>query len=279
MTEHLDQTGREIHIDQTPKRIISCVPSQTELLYDLGLEKEVVGITGYCVHPSRWLKEKTVIGGTKDLQIERIRSLKPDLIIANREENIKEQIEELARDFQVYVSDIKSPEDTMNLVADLGRITHQQDQAESLNNDIQKALKALEDKKVEGTCLYFIWKDPYMVVSNDTFIQSMVDLTGLHNPLKESEERYPTITLDMLSKLQPDVILLSSEPYHFTTAQLHKMAQYCPESIIKIVDGEMMSWYGSRLVKGLKYVKRLREEVGLILDGRSKTEKPRTDSY
>lgn len=225
MIELKDQTGQKIKLSRSPKRIVSVVPSQTELLYDLGLAEEVVGITAYCVHPSQWLKEKIVIGGTKDLQIEKIRSLNPHLIIANKEENIKAQIEDLAKDFQVYISDIKSPEDTLNLITDLGRITERIQQAEYLNNDIRKALKAFEDHKVEGTCAYFIWKDPYMIVSNDTFIQSLVSLTGLHNPIEETKERYPVISLEQLAELNPDVILLSSEPYHFNTGHLHEIGQ------------------------------------------------------
>ena len=268
MLDLRDQTGRAIQLTSIPTRIVSTVPSQTELLHDLGLEDEVVGITAYCVHPSHWLKEKTVIGGTKDLQIERIRSLNPDLIIANKEENVKEQIEDLARDFQVYISDIKSPEDNMNLISDIGNITSRDQAAEQLNIRIRKALENLKDNKLEGTCSYFIWKDPYMLVSNDTFIQSMIDLTGLKNPIRKTDDRYPVISLDQPSELNPDVILLSSEPYHFTTAHLHEIAKTCPNSLIKLVDGEMMSWYGSRLVKGIGYIQRLKEEVGLALQGR-----------
>ena len=251
-----------------PLRIISTVPSQTELLHDLGLDEEVIGITGFCVHPSHWLKEKTIVGGTKDLQIEKIKSLRPDLIIANKEENVKEQIEELAKDFQVFVSNVKSPEDTIDLISQLGKLTHRNQEAARLNQDIKKAMADLENFRLQGTCSYLIWKDPYMAVSNDTFIQSIIDLTGLKNPISETPDRYPQISLASLAELSPDVILLSSEPYHFSASDLHEIARICPNSLVKLIDGEMMSWYGSRLVKGLKYVKSLRDEIGLVLEGR-----------
>ena len=268
MAIYADQTGRSLELPTAPRRIVSTVPSQTELLHDLGLNEQVVGITAYCVHPSHWLKEKEVIGGTKDLQIDKIKGLKPDLIVANKEENIREQIEKLATDIPVYVSDIKSPRDTLAFVNDLGEILGVAERSKKLTDGIEKSLDDFGNHNIEGSCCYFIWKEPYMVVSNDTFIQSMVDLTGLHNPVKHNDQRYPQITLDQLSTLAPDVVLLSSEPYRFTTADLHDFGHRFPESVIKLVDGEMMSWYGSRLIKGLRYVKRLRNELDLVLKGR-----------
>src|ERR1700741_3198050 len=107
----IDQTGRKISIPQIPQRIISLVPSQTELLFDLGLDKEVVGITKFCVHPPEWFQTKTRVGGTKQLKIDLIKQLQPDLIIANKEENVKEQIEELEKHFPVWISDVNNLED------------------------------------------------------------------------------------------------------------------------------------------------------------------------
>lgn len=273
MQEYTDQTGNTLKLREAPVRIVSTVPSQTELLCDLGLEKEVVGITAYCVHPGHWLKEKTVIGGTKDLQIERIKDLQPDLIIANKEENIKEQISQLAQDIPVYVSDIKSPQDALQMIADIGEICRRSHGAKALIKKIEKGLTTFDEASNLGTCSYFIWKDPWMVVSEDTFIQSMIALTGLKNAMPLAEARYPELKLEDLVKLKPDVILLSSEPYPFTTGDLHKIGLEFPGSLIKIVDGEMISWYGSRLIKSLEYLKKLREEVGLVVEGRVVSDK------
>lgn len=269
MPEVTDQTGRKIQLQDTPKRIVSSVPSQTELLYDLGLEKEVLGITAYCVHPPHWLKQKLVVGGTKDLKIKNIIDLKPDLIVANKEENNREQIEKLAEVAPVYVSDIKTPQDALDMISDLGILVGRPTEATKLVQQIEQGLADLNSRMIEGTSLYFMWKDPYMVVSNDTFIQSMVGLTGLKNALTEVDGRYPEVSLEDMANLQPDVIFLSSEPYRFTTRDMHQMATYFPNSIVKLIDGEMMSWYGSRLVKSMKYVQGLGKEVGLIMMGKS----------
>ena len=137
-----DMTGNQLTIG-VPKRIVSLVPSQTELLYDLGLNEEVVGITKFCVHPDRWFKTKTRIGGTKQLQIEKIKELKPDLIIASKEENVKEQIEELAKDFPVWISDVNNLEDALKMIGSIGELLQKQIQAQNLVNQIKLGFSQL----------------------------------------------------------------------------------------------------------------------------------------
>lgn len=254
MPEYIDQVGRKVLLKKAPLRIVSTVPSQTELLYDLGLSHNVVGITAYCVHPKNWLKEKTVIGGTKDLQIDKIRSLKPDLILGNKEENIKEQIEALAEDIPVWLSDIVTVEDATNMIAAVGNICDKQNEAEAINDEINRLRQKLKAKNTSPkTAAYFIWKDPYMLTGDATFINSMMQEAGLKNVVRNHKDRYPALTLEELTELQPEVVLLSSEPYSFNTGDLNEIAPYFPNSKLRIVDGELFSWYGSRMIKALKY--------------------------
>ena len=254
MPEFIDQVGRKVHLEKAPLRIVSTVPSQTELLYGLGLGDNVVGITAYCVHPKNWLKEKTVIGGTKDLQIEKIRSLQPDLILGNKEENVKEQIEALAEDIPVWLSDIVSVDDACNMITAVGNICDKQNEAEAINGEIDGLRQKLKEKNTSPkTAVYFIWKDPYMVTGDATFINSMMHETGLQNVVRNHKDRYPALTLEELTELNPEVVLLSSEPYSFNTGDLNEIAPYFPNSKLRIVDGELFSWYGSRMVKALKY--------------------------
>lgn len=255
MAVFTDQTKRQIEISSTPLRIISTVPSQTELLYDLGLEEQVVGITAYCVHPQHWLSEKQVIGGTKNLKIDLIRSLKPDLIIGNKEENIKEQIEELATNIPVWLSDIVTVDDALEMISEVGKITNTSAKAEDLVAEIQTERHKLSKPTTPKKAAYFIWNEPMMVAGTDTFINAMMEEAGLVNAFAHREERYPQITKEELKQANPDLIILSSEPYRFTTKHLHEFATLCPQAKVKIMDGEMFSWYGSRMKKAFGYLK------------------------
>lgn len=255
MAVFTDQTKRQIEISSTPLRIISTVPSQTELLYDLGLEEQVVGITAYCVHPKHWLSEKQVIGGTKNLKIDLIRSLKPDLIIGNKEENIKEQIEELETAIPVWLSDIVTVDDALEMISEVGKITNTSAKAEALVAEIQAERNKLPKPSTPKKTAYFIWNEPMMVAGTDTFINAMMEEAGLVNAFAHSEERYPQITEGELKAANPDLIILSSEPYRFTTKHLHEFATLCPQAKVKIMDGEMFSWYGSRIKKAFGYLK------------------------
>jgi ABC-type Fe3+-hydroxamate transport system substrate-binding protein len=258
-----DQLGREIIFNYPPKRIISIVPSQTELLFELGLSDEVVGITKFCVHPAPQFKAKTKVGGTKKLNLEVIRSLKPDLIIGNKEENTKEDIEELSKEFPVWMSDIYTLEDAMEMITRIGELVDRQPESAYLNflinagfTDLQTlALQRGIDKKVA----YLIWKDPYIVAGQNTFIHDILVKNGLTNVMKES--RYPEITLTELKALAPELVFLSSEPYPFREKHLEELKSVLPEAKIMLADGEMFSWYGSRLVKAVQYLFQLQLEL------------------
>ncbi|WP_417601507.1 ABC transporter substrate-binding protein [Owenweeksia hongkongensis] len=254
MAIYTDQTNRKIELSSKPLRIISTVPSQTELLYDLGLEAQMIGITAYCVHPSHWLKEKTVIGGTKNLKLDLIRELKPDLIIGNKEENIKEQIEALESDFPVWLSDIVTVDDALDMISEIGKITETEALANSINTTISEERLKLKGISQNRSVAYFIWNEPMMVAGQDTFINKMLEEVGLTNAFAHRDERYPQITDDDLSETNPDLIILSSEPYSFTTKHLHSFGDQFPNAKVKLMDGEMFSWYGSRMVKAFPYI-------------------------
>ncbi len=249
-----DQTGRTAELKGVPQRIVSTVPSQTELLYDLGLGEKVVGITAFCERPKNWLEEKEIIGGTKDLRIEKIKSLKPDLIIGNKEENIREQIEALSSEFPVWLSDVKALDDALDMILDVGKICSAGDEAGTIHSQITKLRQKQASKPGSlGSVAYFIWKDPFMLAGTDTFINSMLQECGFKNVLGATEQRYPQLTLEEIARLSPDHILLSSEPYPFAVSDLHELADHFPNAAHRIVDGQMFSWYGSRITRSLEY--------------------------
>lgn len=255
MSEFTDQVGRRVLLPETaPLRIVSTVPSQTELLYDLGLEENVVGITAYCVHPQHWLQTKTVIGGTKDLQIEKIKALKPDLILANKEENIKDQIEALESLCPIWLSDIATVEEAMEMIDQVGVICHKSPEANTIIEAINQQRDLIhKDRSPKRKAAYFIWKSPYMLAGASTFISAMMSELDLENVINSTEDRYPSLSLEQLATLNPEVLLLSSEPYPFNAAELHEIAAHFPKSIVRIIDGEYFSWYGSRMVSAFKY--------------------------
>jgi ABC-type Fe3+-hydroxamate transport system substrate-binding protein len=239
-------------------RIVSLVPSQTELLHDLGLEEEVIGITKFCVHPTRWYKNKARIGGTKNVKIPSIHYLKPDLIIANKEENVKEQVEELAKNYDVFVTDVNNLTDALNMINDMGILVGKSKEAFQMANKIEAKFKKLQNltsvkRKIKAA--YLIWKDPFMAVGSLTFINDMMQYCGLEN-IFSFRDRYPkTATEEM--RIDCELILLSSEPYPFKEKHLKEMALEIPGVRIILVDGEMFSWYGSRLLKTADYFKAL----------------------
>jgi ABC-type Fe3+-hydroxamate transport system substrate-binding protein len=244
-------------------RIISLVPSQTELLFDLGLDREVVGITKFCIHPESWFKTKTRVGGTKNLNMKTIHSLKPDLIIANKEENVKEQIEELARGYDVWVTDVNTLGDATQMIQDLGEITFKEELAYTLQVKIlQKFVKLRQETadsgKIRGA--YFIWKDPFMVAGGETFINDLLPYCGVENVFS-NEARYPEIDLKTLKAKKCQVILLSSEPYPFKEKHQKEMEALLPGIPVILVDGEMFSWYGSRLSSAADYLENLHRDI------------------
>jgi ABC-type Fe3+-hydroxamate transport system substrate-binding protein len=256
-----DQMQRQISQPHwPPKRIISLVPSQTELLADLGLEREVIGITKFCVHPASWFQTKQRVGGTKTLNLAMIEALKPDLIIGNKEENERSQIEALEKHFPVWMSDIQHLAAALDMIRRVGQLCDRSEQASVLANNIYTAFQQLA-KPVETTAVkaaYLIWRKPYMAAGGDTFIQDMLVHAGFSNVFA-GKMRYPEISPQELAEAQPQVVLLSSEPYPFSEKHIAALQSVCPGSKIMLVDGEMFSWYGSRLLEAAGYFRGLVE--------------------
>ena len=248
-----DMLGREIVIPIPPKRIISLVPSQTELLSDLGLDAEVVGITKFCVHPESWFRTKPRVGGTKNVHYERVAALKPDLIIANKEENDRAQIEALENIAPVWVSDIKTLDDALEMIQSLSAICDKEIRGREIINEIRNNSASLRLGGKSLSVAYGIWRDPWMWAGGDTFINDLLQHMSWQNVL-QSTPRYPEISLEMLASYAPDIILLSSEPYPFKDVHIAEVKSYLPQAKILLVDGEMFSWYGSRLIQAIPYL-------------------------
>jgi ABC-type Fe3+-hydroxamate transport system substrate-binding protein len=251
-----DARGATITLDQPPRRIVSLVPSQTELLADLGLEDEVAGLTRFCVHPSDWKQRKVIVGGTKQVNAERIRDLEPDLILANLEENTREMIEVLDGLAPVYVTDVKTVADALAMIRTVGRMTNRLAEAEALAAAIDEAFAALP-AFAPVRAAYLIWQDPTMTVGHDTFIHDVMARAGLVNVFG-TRTRYPEISDETLVAAQPDVILLSSEPYPFKEKHKAYFRTLLPDAAVHLVDGALCSWYGSRLRHTPTYLHRLR---------------------
>lgn len=298
----IDKSNNSINLSFTPERIISLVPSQTELLFDLGLDEEVVGITKFCIHPASWFKKKQRIGGTKTVKTDVVRSLQPDLILANKEENVKEQIEELKQIAPVWVSDIKTLDDALEMIKSAGILVHKQERANELTNQIKEAFEQITPVSEKIKTAYMVWKDPYMAAGGDTFIHDMLSWCGFIN-IFHNINRYPQISVGKystknaqqsinntqqsinnntssvnshlssgnsnhpssvnshLSTETCDLLLLSSEPYPFKQKHLEELQTLLPWTKIMLVDGEMFSWYGSRLLYSAEYFKNLIQQI------------------
>ncbi len=235
-------------------KVISLVPSITEALFDLGLtEKEVIGRTKFCIHPEEKVRNVEIIGGTKNLNLEKIKALKPDLILANKEENVKDQVEVLMKDFKVIVYNTETIEDNYYLVKNLGLLFNKEERAQLFNLKIYEVLNLAKiDKKIKAA--YLIWKNPYMTIGSDTFIHNILSEIGFENIFK-NQTRYPEIQVEDLA--EADVIMLSSEPFPFKEKHITELKEFYPDKKIIIVDGEAFSWYGTHIAKCEDYFKKL----------------------
>jgi ABC-type Fe3+-hydroxamate transport system substrate-binding protein len=226
------------------------------LLYSLGLRDQVVGITKFCVHPDEWFRTKTRVGGTKQLNLQLIRELKPDVIIANKEENLKEQIDELANDFPVCVTDVHDLASAYEMIMEIGRITGVSPAAEDLVIKIRNNFSGLTAPVKRLKACYLIWKDPYMTVGGDTFIHSMLLAAGFANCFGHLQ-RYPEVSMSMLMEMHCDVLVLSSEPFPFKEDHVNGFKRNGFKGDILLVDGEMFSWYGSRMLHAPGYFRQV----------------------
>lgn len=258
-----DQLGRSICLSSPAKRIVSLVPSQTELLYDLGLEEETLGITRFCIHPRSWFRTKTRVGGTKDLHLDLIRALQPDLILANREENRRQQVEALMEEFPVWVSDVSNLGGARDLIVQVAALTGRESRGARILRDLDQAWAELEGwlepRLLPGSrplTAYLIWKNPWMAAGRDTFISAIMERAGFLNYFS-GRVRYPVIDLEQMESGDPELLLLSSEPYPFREAQRAELSLRFPRSRVLLVDGTLFSWYGSRLIQTPGYLKKI----------------------
>lgn len=259
MRQLYDQIGREITLEAEPERIVSTVPSQTALLVSLGLESRLVGRTRFCTWPGSTIDHIPDIGGTKDLKVNKILDLNPDLIIANKEENKADQILELSEKVPVWCSDVKELDSALDMISRIGVLCSKEDQANALLAEIREGLESLPTK-LSGSVLYLIWKSPWMSVGGETFINDMLERTGLENVCKDYT-RYPSFETGELRKLQPDYVFLSSEPYPFKHQHIEELEELLPKSEVLLVDGAAFSWYGSHLVKSVTYLRELIDDL------------------
>ncbi len=259
VTDHLN---RKLQFSDPPERIISLVPSLTELICDLGLQEKLVGVTKFCVHP-REIKDRTqVIGGTKKINLENSLDLKPDFVLANKEENIEHQVNSLSEQgINVYVSDICNHKDLKNLIHQLGEIFQIDAIANKVVNKLDAAISQLESCRLKNElrAAYLIWKNPYMAAGGDTYISFMLNKIGLKNALSE-KSRYPSLEESELKNLETDILLLSSEPFPFKESHVEELTELTGKKVI-LVDGEFFSWYGTRILHMSDYTEQLTSQL------------------
>lgn len=252
-----DQLGRQVQVTKTPQRIVSLVPSITQTVADLAGINKLVGVTRFCTHPDKIRDLKTVIGGTKNPNIEKIDLLSPDLIIANKEENNLHDVEQMAEKYPVFVSNIQHPYSAIDLIEKLGFLFGVEKRARNYITIIEEKMAKLKKIRLEKSprVLYLIWRKPYMSVGKDTYIHSILELCGLKNVMEQGN-RYPTLDLNTINRHEPDIVLLSSEPYPFKKQHQNELEKVIHAAGVKIllVDGQPFSWYGTGMTKYLEFL-------------------------
>jgi len=261
MAARVDASGVAVELPRPPRRIVSLVPSTTEILCALGLGEALVGITVYCVEPRDVVRGKTRIGGEKNPDLEKIRTLEPDLVIANIEENVRDDIDRLrAWSIPVWVTYPRTVAEGIQLIGELGELTGAPARAAELLRDIEplhERVRMATARRPPVTVFYPIWRGPYMTINGDTYIHDMLKVCGARNIFADRPERYPTVTLDEVAARRPDVILLPDEPFRFRRAHLADFAKYTDvpavrDGRIRLVDGKPFSWHGPRIAEALR---------------------------
>lgn len=261
----LDQMRRSLEVPTKPMRIVSLVPSQTELLYHLGLGETVVGITKFCIHPNEWFRDKARIGGTKKINFDAVKALNPDLILGNKEENDKQDIEKLSNSYPVWMSDIFNLEDAINMIQSIAVLTSTEAKAIGLIDQIKAGFSELKTTSLcKPRVIYLIWKKPYIAAGRNTFINEMIEKAGFENCIENPESRYPELDIESIAHHRPDYIFLSSEPFPFKKEHCEEIDKQAPNSHSILVDGEMFSWYGSRLILAYDYFNNLHRTIERI---------------
>lgn len=252
VTDHL---GRKVVLPQSSKRIISICPAITETLFSLGLEKKIVGRTKYCIFPKGTVDQVPIIGGTKEVNFEKVKEMQPDLIFAEKEENTEDIVLELEKIAPVFVLEVKSIQNAYKFITTLGEVTATTENARLLLATCQKSFQSIESKE-NGKAAYVIWRKPYMVVGGTTYINDVLHVMGFENPFINEESRYPAVTKEQLTNANLDKLFLASEPFPFQEKHLAEFQAFLPHTEIILVDGEMF-WYGSRMLVAGEYLTKL----------------------
>jgi ABC-type Fe3+-hydroxamate transport system substrate-binding protein len=244
------------HVPANDPRIVCLVPSITELLCDLDLRDALVGRTGFCIHPRELLRPIPKVGGTKDVDVDKVRALRPTHVIVNVDENRKETVDELALFVpHIVVTHPLVPHDNLALFRLLGALFAREEAAEQLC----RAYMALDaeippaEHLPARRVLYLIWRDPWMTVNRDTYIAQTLARFNWHTVPAQADVRYPTVALEDCCD-EIDHVLLSTEPFPFKASHIIEVQGRCPGVDVRLIDGEMTSWYGSRAISGLRYL-------------------------
>jgi ABC-type Fe3+-hydroxamate transport system substrate-binding protein len=251
-------------------RIVSLCPSLTELVFDLGRGDELVGRTKFCIHPADRVDAVEKVGGTKNPKIPRILELAPDIVLLNEEENRREDAEALrAAGIRCHVSFPHSALDTAEMVRSIAAAIDAPEEGERIARDIEtrhKRVTRVAKGRTPVTFAYLIWRDPWMTVNSDTFVSALLADAGGRNVFAARAERYPTITPDELRAADPDVVLLSTEPFPFKPSHADELSALSGigRDRLRIVDGELLSWHGSRTPAGIDYAEQVIEQARLL---------------
>jgi len=253
-----DQVNRNVEISDAPQRIISLVPSITELLIDLGMDRAMMGRTRFCIHPAEKVKDIPVVGGVMGLNRHEIDKMQPDLIFASREENAQNEIMELANDYPLWVSDVHNLHDALAMIENIGEICGKKTFASQLTKKIREAFHQLDHIPPDIVrAAYLVWNKPLYTINADTFIHDMLKRCGIKNIFADKPKAYPVITEKEIRDRKPDFIFLPSEPYPFKEKDARDFSRMFPKTEVKRVDGEFFTWYGSHLVDAPSYFKQL----------------------
>lgn len=255
-----DELGFALDLDEPPRRIVSLVPSITETLFALGLDRQMVGVTKFCVEPTQGVAAVEKIGGTKNPDLRAISALAPDLVIANAEENRRQDIERMrARGLRVFVTYPRTVSGALQSILGLGRVTHREPQAAALAREVVRVVSVIETSlgvwnKLRLRVFCPIWKKPWMTFNEDTYAHDVLRLLGFLNIFGDSADRYPRTTLEEALERRPQVVLLPDEPYEFGEADMAELKAELPSGLsrrIMLVSGRDLHWYGVHMIKGL----------------------------
>ena len=262
-----DDLGDRVELNVPAARIVSLVPSITETLFELGAGGQVAGVTDYCIHPAAAVAQILKVGGTKGFSLDRVVGLEPDLVIANKEENRKPEVEALRRECPVFVTDPRTVEQAMKTVLDLGMLTGRAVEASTMAADCESRLSGVYPATLARPfrTVCFVWRDPWMAVGSDTYVGDLLDTFGFKNIFASEDGRYPQTSLEAVLDRGPEVIMLPDEPFEFGSGDVGEIEAFFAErgAPVKIfaMDGTLLTWFGYRTALGVDYLQRTKTSL------------------